>query len=599
MILTIWTFLVESVAVASGAAGLVALLLQLLQLGPEVGDVERWIDADADSYRHKLAAELRGGRPGSLYQNALRAGLGWLDRRFGAPKSAEALLMCIMLALAYPWVAFFLTYVVSGKATIGDLSFLPADNGLRDRIIAFAGVSILPPLVFFLGRWLGRWERWLKLKLRRRLRSCHARRFEISYRIASGALIAALAALSFNSEITTAVTKTSVSATLCIVIGLLAIKTRSTWTFHHRQLFAAAATVFAAIGFRYGSIAVAVVGTALGLGGLGPLVAASAMIAFIGALGGIAGVALIAAAVGTYAGSYAASAPWAAMGVAGIMVASIPAIAGAIGASHAKRRHQGAWAGGIGYLLELALFWILAVLLARGSGSNVQVLQFLLVGFVVILPLVNGFWDWLSWIVSRELGRHLLGQLDDRHRFWTLLWHTAADLLAALILLASMAFALSFGVEAYNQGLGAPDQTGLPSFDLRPYIEQAAAAPFSDGLWLSTMLLSTLVPTALHLVLLLASPLILLFVPTEQRIALANELGSYDRLPKQQQEAIRQRAALYVARERPRAIIAAAALFGLLLTLLSALGALVYQGDFASVIQQIAFLGIALAQWLF
>jgi hypothetical protein len=128
--------------------------------------------------------------------------------------------------------------------------------------------------------------------------------------------------------------------------------------------------------------------------------------------------------------------------------------------------------------------------------------------FFFILPVINGFWDWLSWWVTRLLGRHLLVTLAPARalggRAVTILGHGLLDFVLSAALLAAMAFLLAFGFEAYDQIAAAQGQR---AFDLGPYLEAAADHPWTDGLWLTVMLLSTLFPTALHVVVLLASPL--------------------------------------------------------------------------------------------
>jgi hypothetical protein len=184
--------------------------------------------------------------------------------------------------------------------------------------------------------------------------------------------------------------------------------------------------------------------------------------------------------------------------------------------------------------------------------------------FFFILPVINGFWDWLSWWVTRLLGRHLLVTLAPARalggRAVTILGHGLLDFVLSAALLAAMAFLLAFGFEAYDQIAAAQ---GQHAFDLGPYLEAAADHPWTDGLWLTVMLLSTLFPTALHVVVLLASPLALITLPTERRLQLAGELETWDEQP-ERHASIQRRAGQYVARERHGAIAIAAGLFVLL-----------------------------------
>ncbi len=204
---------------------------------------------------------------------------------------------------------------------------------------------------------------------------------------------------------------------------------------------------------------------------------------------------------------------------------------------------------------------------ATGAGGLADDLAVVLIVFFLVLPIVNGLWDWLSWWITRALGRHLLGSFGGARglgqRAVAVVGHGLLDLGLAAALLAAMAFFLAFGFEAYNRIAIAQRGEDLPVFDLGPFLANAADHPWTDGLWLTVMLISTLVPTALHMVALLASPIALVTLPTEKRLALAGELETYDEQP-ERQASIQRRTGRYVARERHAALAVAAGLFILL-----------------------------------
>ncbi len=187
--------------------------------------------------------------------------------------------------------------------------------------------------------------------------------------------------------------------------------------------------------------------------------------------------------------------------------------------------------------------------------------------FFLLLPVVNGVWDWLSWWITRGLGRHLLASFGGAAglgwRVLAVIGHGVLDLLLAVALLDAMAFFLAFGFEAYNRIAILQRGQDLPVFDLGPFLTSAADHPWTDGLWLTVMLVSTLLPTALHVVALLASPIALVTLPTQERLALAGELETYNEQP-ERQASIQRRAGRYVARERHLAFALAAGLFILL-----------------------------------
>jgi hypothetical protein len=242
----------------------------------------------------------------------------------------------------------------------------------------------------------------------------------------------------------------------------------------------------------------------------------------------------------------------------------------------------------MGGLLTLGI----VMLLAWPAANEIAIVLIIL---FLVLPLVNGLWDWFSWWVSRLLGRDLLAKLRPTapigRRAWTVAWHASADLIAAVLLLLAMAYLLAFGFAAYDQVAIGLSYDGVGAFDLDFYIERAAAAPSTDGLWLTIMLISTLVPTFLHMVMLLASPMALVALATEKRLALAADLDTYADQP-ERQASIRRRAGQYVAREKHGALALATFVVVLLLAVLGWLVRLIHQGGLADYVLDVARGGI-------
>lgn len=88
---------------------------------------------------------------------------------------------------------------------------------------------------------------------------------------------------------------------------------------------------------------------------------------------------------------------------------------------------------------------------------------------------------------------------------WALLWHGAVDLAAAAVFLVLLAMLLPRAVGLFIDGAGLV--VSLPAVSLKDYLCAAAEEPLGAGFWATAMLLSTLLPTALHLMSLIASPL--------------------------------------------------------------------------------------------
>jgi hypothetical protein len=134
-----------------------------------------------------------------------------------------------------------------------------------------------------------------------------------------------------------------------------------------------------------------------------------------------------------------------------------------------------------------------AVAFAGAFAGAAAVAIFLL---YVFLPIANAAMDWLSWAVSRRLLADLV-QRGANAGVGAILWHAAADLIAALVLLAGLAFLLPFVLQGTNLVFD------WPAIEWWDYLAAARRAPFGEGLFVTGMLFSTLLPTAVHFLILM------------------------------------------------------------------------------------------------
>ena len=140
--------------------------------------------------------------------------------------------------------------------------------------------------------------------------------------------------------------------------------------------------------------------------------------------------------------------------------------------------------------------------------------------FLLLFPLFNALLDWLSWWISRFLGRHIL---LTRGLWRTIPLHTLIDLIAALLLLTIMCVSFTLFIEVFN--LWAATYGGEPPLALENLISTTRSFPFgSEGLWITLMLLSTLLPTTLHLGMLFMG-FVAIHAPKGLRAAVARNLG--------------------------------------------------------------------------
>jgi hypothetical protein len=247
----------------------------------------------------------------------------------------------------------------------------------------------------------------------------------------------------------------------------------------------------------------------------------------------------------------------------------------------------------LGSLTGLGLFGA-----ALGNSHAADDMPLFLLLFFLILPLANGLFDWLSWWATRVLGRRLLSLLSSgqsgRQRWSAIALHGLVDLIIAVVLLLLMAYTLALGFGLYNEI--AQHQQHAAVFKLRETIQNAAAAPGSEGFWLSAMLLTTLLPTFGHGVMLLGSPLGLM-IPGGKRLQLATTLEDYDTAGDGQAR-IRREVAHWITYGQWAGIGAGLLLLLLLLGRVAAIVWSFKDGGVAAYAGEAAQAGISTAEWL-
>ena len=130
--------------------------------------------------------------------------------------------------------------------------------------------------------------------------------------------------------------------------------------------------------------------------------------------------------------------------------------------------------------------------------------------FLILLPLINGFWDFVSMSFSRWFGEMLSRKLKERRegskregtkeRYgWRyVVYFTCFDAVIAIFLLISIAWVLRFVVDLYNRS--AELAGGKPPLILDTFLSRVVESPLGpEGFWLTFMLFSTLLPTFAHL----------------------------------------------------------------------------------------------------
>lgn len=470
---------------------------------------------------------------GQPAHDATASGLVWLDRNIGPPWSMRALRYCLGLALIYCWIAYFLSWGLGASGEIGQVPLL-ADPPQPARLLSAFSAILLPLVAMILGRTLGRFERRAKLCSLRRLRRKQKQRrrrlrlvdFERRYRWLLGLLFGAALVtvlIWFRRGDVAAFTILFSWLSLGPVSGIAMARRFSSPT---NQGLAA---LIAGFGSITGAVLLILAFAGAGVSAFAFAVLGITNVAFVGALGvlleivmggmltlglalagaGAATVALALAGAGTGIATLTGVATMSRAGLAAFMllmggaslatltfgeaavlsaaIGGISAIAVAAAVSHNQRGRHGAYAGAIG---AMALFTSGAVILGWGHRP----LVIFAICFFFLLPLINGFVDWIAWAMTRNVTAYALTM---RHRFLSIALSGIAFIVIGIFLVSSLAFSLGFGFEAYNRI--TMQRAGLAAFDLQPMIGQAIISPWGEGLWMTLMLLTPLLPIAFQI----------------------------------------------------------------------------------------------------
>jgi hypothetical protein len=155
-------------------------------------------------------------------------------------------------------------------------------------------------------------------------------------------------------------------------------------------------------------------------------------------------------------------------------------------------------------LAGAALFAVVLAIVGVAALAFASHFAFLLFLFFVLIPVVNACLDWLSWGITRMLmreGRRLSGDLKGLAGAAGLM---LASFAVAVLLMVALAALLPNAIEAMNRLFAL---AGLSIFKWRDLVGNAVKAPWSEGLFVTGMLLTTIVPACTHLIVGLAGTL--------------------------------------------------------------------------------------------
>ncbi len=137
--------------------------------------------------------------------------------------------------------------------------------------------------------------------------------------------------------------------------------------------------------------------------------------------------------------------------------------------------------------------------------------------FYILLPAINALADWVSWGVTRIF---LIRAANTAEGLWgaiRLVHELLAALLVGMVFLVLLAIALATGITLSNVLFMA---IAKPPVDWLSQLDAAAHDPFGQGLMIMGLLMTTVIPTFLHLAAGLAG-IFLAWTPDARRLAAA------------------------------------------------------------------------------
>ena len=472
----------------------------------------------AEVYRIRALEELSRRNVGYHYQQYLRRALVLVWRFYGRRSGTLALALSVWLAFCYSWMLFWLIWAFGPKAAavvLGEV-LIVAEQG--DRVLFGVFAAVLPILtavgnilvvrrvVFLERQWSRSWPSKTKAL----------------YRI--GANLALLVVVLYTASNDSGGAIVAVLSIYYVVVPSIA----TVWLARYVNLTSRRCAYAVPIAIVFSTIVL------LSSGGDLPPYFSMATFFTLAVVAGLPPASMLGLIVVSFFSDFVITAILGMVSVperqittgVAIFVAGLGGGFGFVIATVCAFKETRIWQQR--YSLAMPLHATIGAFLAAGvflvENSIAQVIV-LFGGFFFLLPIINGVTDWGSWYWTRRLGTMLRQRLKENpntKEFGILVFgHASVDLALGIAFLMALAFGLAFCFEVLH--LLGKGWFGT-SLEVSKAIELTVKAPIQDGLWLITLLVSTLVPTMAHLLFLIFSPLVLLGGDSRQRRIWAYEL---------------------------------------------------------------------------
>jgi hypothetical protein len=151
-----------------------------------------------------------------------------------------------------------------------------------------------------------------------------------------------------------------------------------------------------------------------------------------------------------------------------------------------------------------ALFAIAVAIIGGAALAFASQFAFLLFLFFILLPFVNASMDWLSWGMTRLFLKQAEGADANPVGLAQTFALVLCTFLSGALLMVMLAALLPNALEGLNYVFLVAE---LPPFNWQAMVDKAVATPWTDGLFVTGMLMTTLVPASAHLTVAVASVL--------------------------------------------------------------------------------------------
>lgn len=393
------------------------------------------------------------------YRKGLTSALEILHKWFGRPFGGQALFFNTSLAIFYAIFFFVLSWMLGRSGKLCSIQILPKIDSLSWRFFWVSFFS-LAFIVILKSKWI---VSFISKTFSLNLSDFIVKLLALALALVVGAGALALATATGAAGAALALAALAVALAVLVLV-LLALRAGSVVS----EAVAVVVTV---------AVIAAIAVVAAPAPGATVVVAALAL-AVVAAIGVAVTVVVVAVAVAlTVAGAVAA------VGATLVVIVAV-----------GKGKYY------LAYSMLIAFFGILFFCFLKEwkfLTINGDVVIYLF--FIILLPFINGFVDFLSFAASRKLGSKMVIDLK-LNKLSAFGMYFIVDLVIAVLLLLLLIIMICFSVTVFNNLIIKDTKLMIDLQGTNGIVTLAKNDPFgANGLWVTLMIFSTLVPTSAHL----------------------------------------------------------------------------------------------------